>query len=82
MVPHPYTNRGSLVVKQGTIKFYASVRGYGFIEQDGGDDIFFHMNNFESDAEPAIGMKVSYELGVSPKNDKPEARNVTPVGAV
>jgi CspA family cold shock protein len=69
-------------VKQGKIKFYASVRGYGFIEQDGGDDIFFHMNNFESDAEPAIGMKVSYEVATSDRNGKPEARNVAPVGAV
>jgi cold shock CspA family protein len=69
-------------VKQGTIKFYASTRGYGFIEQEGEGDIFFHLNNFESDLDPVMGMKVSYELGVSPKNDKPEARNVTPMGAV
>jgi CspA family cold shock protein len=69
-------------VKQGTIRFYASKKGYGFIEQDGDSDIFYHMNHFESDAEPFVGMKVSYEVATSDRNGKPEARNVTPVGAV
>jgi CspA family cold shock protein len=29
----------------GTVKFFNSAKGYGFITMEGGEDIFFHQSN-------------------------------------
>lgn len=32
---------------QGTIKFYNTAKAYGFVTQDSGEDIFFHISGIE-----------------------------------
>ena len=49
----------------GTVKFFNTVKGYGFIEpEDGGKDAFVHISAVERAGLTSLneGQKVSYEL--------------------
>lgn len=55
---------------QGTVKFFSSAKGYGFITpDDGGDDVFVHYSAIQSDGFRTLeqGDKVRYEAERSPK---------------
>ena len=64
---------------QGTVKWFNDSKGFGFISQEGGEDVFVHhtaiqMEGFRSLAE---GQKVEYEVTEGPKG--PQAANVRKV---
>jgi len=63
----------------GTVKWFNDKKGYGFIEQEAGPDVFVHhsginMSGFKTLKE---GERVSFEIEEGPKG--PVARNVTVV---
>ncbi len=50
----------------GTVKFYNTIRGFGFITQDdGGEDVFVHKSGLVD--EITEGDKVSYDVEESEK---------------
>lgn len=60
----------------GTVKWFSDEKGYGFLEQPEGDDVFVHhsaivASGFKSLAE---GDKVEFEVEAGPKG--PSATNV------
>ncbi len=58
---------------KGTVKFFNSQKGFGFIApENGGQDIFVHANNVEN--QIVDGQRVEYELGEGRKG--PEAMKV------
>ncbi|WP_455757867.1 cold-shock protein [Sulfurimonas sp.] len=65
----------------GTVKWFNSEKGFGFIEQeDGGKDVFVHyrqVNNANGYGRVSLdeGQKVTYEVGEGEKG--PQAENVT-----
>jgi cold shock protein len=65
-------------MSEGTIKRLTD-KGYGFIETDSGQDIFFHLSNLDDVQFDDLyeGQKVSYTEGRGPKG--PRAENVKPV---
>lgn len=65
----------------GEVIFFSNGKGYGFIEQDNGeDDLFVHYDSIDSTAMPGYrslkqGQEVSYTVELGPKG-KPQACNV------
>jgi len=51
-----------ILMSKGTVKFFNGSKGFGFITQDSGDDLFFHISEIQGQ-EPRDGDKVEYEVG-------------------
>jgi len=60
----------------GTVKFFNSEKGYGFISRSDGDDLFVHYSNIEGEGRRDLedGQNVEFEIGEGRKGD--EARSV------
>ena len=63
---------------EGTIKRLTD-KGFGFIDQGTGKDLFFHMSALEGTSYEELreGQQVSFTVGAGPKG--PRAENVRPV---
>jgi CspA family cold shock protein len=55
--------------KTGTVKWFDSRKGYGFIAQDNGSDVFVHANNLADAFSSSLvdGDKVKFVIGQGPK---------------
>jgi len=51
---------------QGKIKWFSTEKGYGFIEQEGGSDLFVHVNDING-AALQEGDRVEFEIGEGKK---------------
>ena len=65
-------------VKNGKVKWFNSTKGYGFIEQSEGDDLFVHHSNINMDGFKTLNenQEVEYEVGDGDRG--PFAQNVVP----
>ena len=50
----------------GKVKFFNPSKGFGFITQDTGPDLFFHVSEIQGQ-EPQDGDRVEYEVGQGKK---------------
>jgi CspA family cold shock protein len=65
----------------GTVKWFNSQKGYGFIQpDDGGKDVFVHVSAVERSGlgELADGQKVGFELRRDKKTGRESAVDLTP----
>lgn len=53
-------------MSQGKVKWFSTERGYGFIEQESGDDVFVHANDLAG-AVLREGDNVEFEIGEGKK---------------
>lgn len=56
-------------METGTVKWFNSSKGYGFISREEGDDVFVHYNAIEGDGYRTLdeGDKVEFEVEEGPK---------------
>ena len=61
---------------EGTVKWFNDAKGFGFIEQDNGDDIFVHFSAIQGDGFKSIqeGARVTFDVVDGDKG--PAAGNV------
>ncbi len=62
---------------RGTVKWFNNTKGFGFIEQEGGPDIFVHFSAIQMDGYRTLneGDEVAFEMVDGPKGL--QAQNVT-----
>lgn len=66
----------------GTVKWFNSTKGFGFIQpDDGGADVFVHISAVERAGLRGLneGQKISYEVQRDPKRGKSSAENLKAV---
>ena len=63
----------------GKVKWFNNAKGYGFIERDGGSDVFVHYSAIQGDGFRSLeeGQAVEFEIVDGPKG--PQAGNVTKI---
>ena len=54
---------------EGTVKWFNDSKGYGFISQEGGQDIFVHFSAIQGEGFKSLkeGDRVSFEVVQGPK---------------
>jgi cold shock protein len=69
-----------LLVATGTVKWFSSEKGYGFISQEGGPDVFVHFSGIEGAGYKNLeeNQTVEFEVTQGPKGL--QATNVRIVG--
>lgn len=65
----------------GTVKWFSAQKGYGFVHQESGEDIFVHFSGIEGKGFRTLeeGETVEFEIEQGPKG--PQATKVRRTGA-
>lgn len=64
-------------MENGTVKWFNAEKGYGFISQESGDDVFVHFSAIQGKGFKTLeeGQSVSFEIEEGPRGK--QASNVT-----
>jgi CspA family cold shock protein len=67
------------IMSEGTVKWFNEQKGFGFIEKDGGGDLFVHFSAIQASGFKTLaeGQRVSFDVAQGQKG--PAAENVKPV---
>jgi CspA family cold shock protein len=67
-------------MERGRVKWFSNEKGYGFIEREGGEDVFVHYSSIDQDGFKTLdeGQEVEFEVVEGTRG--PQAANVKKVG--
>jgi len=63
----------------GKVKFFNEAKGFGFIEQENGPDVFVHFSNINADGFRTLTDGQAVQFSVKQGQKGPEAENVTAI---
>ncbi len=75
----PVGRKEVVQVAEGTVKWFSNEKGYGFISQPDGEDVFVHFSAIQSEGYKSLeeGQAVQFDVTQGPKGK--QASNVRPV---
>ena len=63
----------------GQVKWFNDSKGFGFIEQEGGPDVFVHFSAIKADGFKSLNEGQRVQFTVTQGQKGPQAENVVPV---
>jgi CspA family cold shock protein len=63
----------------GTVKWFNDAKGFGFIEQESGPDVFAHFSNIAGDGHRSLAEGQKVEFTVTQGQKGPQAENIVAV---
>ena len=63
----------------GTVKWFNDSKGFGFIEQESGPDVFAHFSNISGDGFKSLTEGQKVEFTVTQGETGPQAENIVAV---
>ena len=61
---------------KGTVKWFNETKGFGFIEQESGPDVFAHFSAIQGDGFKTLNEGQSVEFTLSQGEKGPQAENI------
>ncbi len=63
----------------GTVKWFNEAKGFGFIEQEGGPDVFAHFSQIKAEGFRTLAEGQRVEFDVTQGQKGPQAENIVAV---
>ena len=63
----------------GKVKWFNATKGYGFIEQENGEDVFVHFSQIQEEGFKSLNEGQAVEFDIAEGEKGLQARNVTKV---
>lgn len=63
----------------GTVKWFNNSKGYGFIEQENGPDVFAHFSAIQVEGFKTLAEGQRVEFTVTEGTKGPQAENIVPI---
>lgn len=74
---HFFNIFGGIITMQGTVKWFNNQKGYGFISDEQGNDVFVHYSGITMDGFKSLEEGQAVEFDVVDGAKGPQATNVT-----
>lgn len=66
-------------IVNGTVKWFNDEKGFGFIQQESGPDVFVHFSAINADGRRTLQENQAVTFEITDGEKGPQANNVTPL---